>query len=66
MEKLLSYAIQDIRIAAIKLADRLHNMRTLAIKRTEKKIPYSNETLLYFSPLAERIGCLHSKGSWKS
>ncbi|MCM3357356.1 HD domain-containing protein [Psychrobacillus sp. MER TA 171] len=56
MEKLLSYAIQDIRIAAIKLADRLHNMRTLAIKRTEKKIPYSNETLLYFSPLAERIG----------
>ncbi|MER2169549.1 MAG: HD domain-containing protein [Psychrobacillus psychrodurans] len=56
MEKLLSYAIQDIRIAAIKLADRLHNMRTLAIKKTEKKIPYSNETLLYFSPLAERIG----------
>ncbi|WP_342578609.1 HD domain-containing protein [Psychrobacillus sp. FSL K6-2843] len=56
MEKLLSYAIQDIRIAAIKLADRLHNMRTLAIKRTEKKIPYSNETILFFSPLAERIG----------
>ncbi|MFJ8063946.1 HD domain-containing protein [Psychrobacillus sp. NPDC096426] len=55
-EKLLSTAIMDIRVAAIKLADRLHNMRTLAIKRIEKKIPYANETLLFFSPLAEKIG----------
>lgn len=55
-EKLLSTSIIDIRIAIIKLADRLHNMRTLAIKRIEKKIPYANETLLFFSPLAEKIG----------
>lgn len=55
-EKLLSTAIIDVRVAAIKLADRLHNMRTLAIKRIEKKIPYANETLLFFSPLAEKIG----------
>ncbi|QFF99139.1 bifunctional (p)ppGpp synthetase/guanosine-3',5'-bis(diphosphate) 3'-pyrophosphohydrolase [Psychrobacillus glaciei] len=55
-EKLLSMAILDIRIAVVKLADRLHNMRTLAIKRIEKKIPYANETLLFFSPLAEKIG----------
>lgn len=56
MEKLLSTAMHDIRVAVIKLADRLHNMRTLAIKRIEKKIPYANETLLFFSPLAEKIG----------
>ena len=56
MQKLLSTAIIDIRVAVIKLADRLHNMRTLAIKRIEKKIPYANETLLFFSPLAEKIG----------
>lgn len=55
-EKLLSTAIMDIRIAIIKLADRLHNMRTLAIKKVGKKIPYANETLLFFSPLAEKIG----------
>lgn len=55
-EKLLSMAMVDIRIAVVKLADRLHNMRTLAIKRIEKKIPYANETLLFFSPLAEKIG----------
>lgn len=55
-EKLLSTAILDIRVAIIKLADRLHNMRTLAVKRIEKKIPYANETLLFFSPLAEKIG----------
>lgn len=55
MEKLLSTAMYDIRFAIIKLADRLHNMRTLAIKKIEKKIPYANETLLFFSPLAEKI-----------
>ncbi|TQR19103.1 HD domain-containing protein [Psychrobacillus vulpis] len=55
-EKLLSTAMIDIRVAVIKLADRLHNMRTLAVKRIEKKIPYANETLLFFSPLAEKIG----------
>ncbi len=56
MEKLLIAAMTDIRIAAVKLADRLHNMRTLEVKNIEKKIPYANETLLYFSPLAEKVG----------
>ena len=56
MEKLLTSAILDVRIAAVKLADRLHNMRTLEVKNKEKKIPYANETLLYFSPLAEKVG----------
>nr|WP_259548243.1 HD domain-containing protein [Heyndrickxia oleronia] len=55
-EKLLSASVKDIRVAVIKIADRLHNMRTLAVKRVEKKVPYANETLIFFSPLAERLG----------
>lgn len=55
-EKLLSASVNDIRIAVIKIADRLHNMRTLSVKKIEKKIPYANETIIFFVPLAERLG----------
>ncbi|MBK3496313.1 bifunctional (p)ppGpp synthetase/guanosine-3',5'-bis(diphosphate) 3'-pyrophosphohydrolase [Viridibacillus sp. YIM B01967] len=55
-EKLLSASLNDIRVAVIKITDRLHNMRTLAVKKVEKKIPYANETINFFSPLAERLG----------
>ncbi|MGE7622919.1 HD domain-containing protein [Viridibacillus sp. NPDC096237] len=55
-EKLLSASVNDIRIAIIKIADRLHNMRTLSVKKIEKKIPYANETIIFFVPLAERLG----------
>ncbi|KRG15677.1 HD domain-containing protein [Lederbergia galactosidilytica] len=55
-EKLLFASVKDIRVAAVKIADRLHNMRTLAVKRVEKKVPYANETLIFFSPLAEKLG----------
>lgn len=58
-EKLLSTAAADIRVAIIKLADRLHNMRTLSVKRIEKKVPYANETIIFFSPLAEKLGLYH-------
>lgn len=55
-EKLLSASAADIRVAIVKIADRLHNMRTLDVKKTEKQVPYSNETLVFFSPLAQRLG----------
>jgi GTP diphosphokinase / guanosine-3',5'-bis(diphosphate) 3'-diphosphatase len=55
-EKLLVAAEKDIRVAIVKIADRLHNMRTLAVKKVEKRIPYSNETLIFFAPLCERLG----------
>lgn len=63
--KMILTISDDLRVVMVKLADRLHNMRTLGSMRYDKRLKIASETLFLYAPLAHRLGMYSIKSEFE-
>ncbi len=64
-KKVLSTLVEDVRVVLIKIADRLHNMRTIAPMPRHKQLSIAAETDYIYAPLAHRLGLYNIKSEFQ-